>query len=45
MQAIERDGLNLALIGRIVAVATIGGFMFGYDSGNTHSRWARRSWA
>jgi len=33
MQAIERDSLNLALIGRIVAVATIGGFMFGYDSG------------
>jgi len=26
-------GLNRALIGRIVAVATIGGFMFGYDSG------------
>ncbi len=33
MEAIERERLNLALIGRIVAVATIGGFMFGYDSG------------
>jgi len=26
-------GINRGLIGRIVAVATIGGFMFGYDSG------------
>lgn len=28
-----RDGTNLPLIAAIVAVATIGGFMFGYDSG------------
>jgi len=33
MDATVRQGFNLALIGRIVAVATIGGFMFGYDSG------------
>ena len=33
MQTTAGGGTNLALIGRIVAVATIGGFMFGYDSG------------
>ena len=27
------DGTNLPLIAAIVGVATIGGFMFGYDSG------------
>ena len=29
----ERAKVNLAFIAAIVAVATIGGFMFGYDSG------------
>ncbi len=33
MHSDARQGFNLALVGRIVAVATIGGFMFGYDSG------------
>lgn len=33
MEPIAQERVNLALIGRIVAVATIGGFMFGYDSG------------
>jgi SP family sugar:H+ symporter-like MFS transporter len=28
-----RSGVNMALIAAIVAVATIGGFLFGYDSG------------
>jgi SP family sugar:H+ symporter-like MFS transporter len=29
----SRDGVNMALISAIVAVATIGGLLFGYDSG------------
>ena len=33
MHGAAQERVNLALIGRIVAVATIGGFMFGYDSG------------
>jgi MFS transporter, SP family, sugar:H+ symporter len=33
MQMQARDQANLGFIARIVAVATIGGFMFGYDSG------------
>lgn len=33
MHAVTQERVNLALISRIVAVATIGGFMFGYDSG------------
>ena len=28
-----RNGVNMALISAIVAVATIGGLLFGYDSG------------
>src|SRR5215208_2956306 len=33
MNASTRTSVNSALIGAIVAVATIGGFLFGYDSG------------
>jgi MFS transporter, SP family, sugar:H+ symporter len=33
MQAGDRTTVNTALIGAIVAVATIGGLLFGYDSG------------
>ena len=33
MQNIRRDGVNIGFIAAIVAVATIGGFTFGYDSG------------
>jgi SP family sugar:H+ symporter-like MFS transporter len=33
VQGIGQDGVNHAFIAAIVAVATIGGFMFGYDSG------------
>ena len=29
----SRTGVNMALIAAIVAVATIGGLLFGYDSG------------
>ena len=33
MNETARDGTNLGLISAIVAVATIGGLLFGYDSG------------
>ncbi|MBO0749294.1 MAG: sugar porter family MFS transporter [Porphyrobacter sp.] len=33
MATVARSGVNGVLIGGIVAVATIGGFLFGYDSG------------
>lgn len=33
MTSVDRERMNLGLIAMIVAVATIGGFMFGYDSG------------
>ncbi len=33
MQAVEDGSTNMALITAIVAVATIGGFLFGFDSG------------
>ena len=33
MEAGSRTSVNSALIGAIVAVATIGGLLFGYDSG------------
>lgn len=33
MNDTAQDAVNMRLIGAIVAVATIGGFMFGYDSG------------
>lgn len=29
-----RDRIDIGFFARIVAVATIGGFMFGYDSGH-----------
>ncbi|OZA61223.1 MAG: MFS transporter, partial [Sphingomonadales bacterium 39-62-4] len=33
MAAVQQDRVNMALVGAIVAVATIGGLLFGYDSG------------
>jgi len=33
METAPRTSVNMALIGAIVAVATIGGLLFGYDSG------------
>ncbi|MBC2667579.1 sugar porter family MFS transporter [Novosphingobium piscinae] len=33
MAARQQDQVNMALVGAIVAVATIGGLLFGYDSG------------
>src|SRR3954462_11983128 len=33
MDAADDDRVNMGFIAAIVAVATIGGFMFGYDSG------------
>jgi len=33
MAAVRQDRVNMALVGAIVAVATIGGVLFGYDSG------------
>ncbi|MFY7834953.1 MAG: sugar porter family MFS transporter, partial [Novosphingobium sp.] len=33
MATVQQDRVNMALVGAIVAVATIGGLLFGYDSG------------
>jgi SP family sugar:H+ symporter-like MFS transporter len=33
MTAVQQDRVNMALVGAIVSVATIGGLLFGYDSG------------
>ncbi|WP_062344638.1 sugar porter family MFS transporter [Novosphingobium sp. CCH12-A3] len=33
MAAVQQDRVNMALVGAIVSVATIGGLLFGYDSG------------